>query len=95
MSGGWFLVSSNEVLCSENIIKIRSLVEEGFDIEDRMKVITDHHIYLEILENNIEPIINDAENILLNEESREVTVYIAGYAAYKVKWHCEGCGIVI
>ena len=91
MSGGQFLVSLYEVLCSENIIKIRNLVKEVFDIEDRMKVITDHHIYLEILENNIEPNINDAEEILLNEESREEAVYIAGYAAYKVNRHCEGC----
>ena len=28
---------------------------------------------------------------MLNEESREVAVYIAGYAAYMVKHHCEGC----
>ena len=44
MSGGRFVVSLKEVLCSENIIKIKSLVKEGFHIEGRMKVITDHHI---------------------------------------------------
>ena len=49
-----------------------------------MKVITDHHIYLEILENNI----NDAVNTLLNEESREVAVCIV--AVYIVAVYIAG-----
>ena len=91
MSGGRFLVSLKEVLSSENIIKIKSLMKEGFDIDDNLKVSTDQHLNLETLEKNIEPVISDANSISLNEESREVAVYIAGYVAHKVIRYCEGC----
>ena len=34
MSGGRFLVSLKDVMTSENILKVKNLVKEGFDIID-------------------------------------------------------------
>ena len=41
MSGGRFLVGLKDVYCSEKIIKIQSLIREGFDIDDSVKVSSD------------------------------------------------------
>ena len=37
MSGGRFLVSINDVMRSENILNIKSLVKEGFNIDTSLK----------------------------------------------------------
>ena len=37
MSGGRFLVSIKDAMRSENILKIKSLVKEGFDIDPSLK----------------------------------------------------------
>ena len=41
MSGGRFLVSLKDVDLSEKILKIKSLLKEGFDIDDDVKALTE------------------------------------------------------
>ena len=80
MSGGRFLVSLKDVLCSERIIKIKNLVKESiYIIENDIKA--DETKYLEECLNKIEDI--NYEKVILSDESREVVVYIAGYIAKK------------
>ena len=52
MSGGRFLVSCKDILQSENILKIKSLVKQGFDINQDVKKIVDFsREILDILKN--------------------------------------------
>ena len=84
MSGGRFLVGLKDVVHSEKIIKIKSLVREGIDVDDNVKEIdpdkgtklTD--LLLAIDELNLCP-----DRLKLDQGSREVAVTIAGYAAKK------------
>ena len=98
MSGGRFLVSLKDVLCSEKIIKVKSLVQEGFDIDDTVKLSENNAPDLQLLENTVEPVTTDVDRLCLSEQTREISNHIAGYVAYKLKDCCNGCcdkGLVI
>ena len=83
MSGGRFLVSLKEVVNSEKIILLKSLLKENVDFgaED----ISDEPI------NNMEDIIqhlqgmeNEIQESTLSQESEEISVYFTGYIIKKL-----------
>ena len=88
MSGGRFLVSLKEVICSENILKMKSLLKEGCDIDDaKTEEQPDMEESLASISEKISSI--SLDNLTLNEQSKEVVVYISGYIALKV---CSSIG---
>lgn len=91
MSGGRFLISAKDVICSEKILKIKSLVREGFNIDDKVKLKEDHSSGLENLLCSLNQAIGDRDSIMLAEKSREVSDNIAGYIAHKTMKYCNGC----
>jgi len=90
MSGGRFLISLKDVMCSEDIIKLRSLVKEGFEITPDIKSTHDDSDDLQKLRSSVQLLVND-KAIRLNDDSIQVSNYIAGYIAHKAKPYCEGC----
>ena len=92
MSGGRFLVSLREVVNSEKIILLKSLLKENVDFgaED----ISDEPI------NNMEDIIqhlqgmeNEIQESTLSQESEEISVYVTGYIIKKLlkRFNCNDC----
>ena len=82
MSGERFLVSLREVVNSEKIILLKSLLKENVDFG--AEVISDEPI------NNIEDIIqhlqgmeNETQESTLSQESEEISVYVTGYIIRK------------
>ena len=69
MSGGRFLVSLKEVLCSDNIWKTKSTLKEGCDIDDAK---TEEPPYMEESLASINEKVNSISlvNLTLNEQSR-------------------------
>ena len=90
MSGGRFLVSLREVLCSENILKMKSILKENLQVSEVLK---DDSTYSETDLKQIEGRMREitVEDANLNQQSREVCVYVSGYVAKKVKIHLENC----
>ena len=91
MSGGRFLVSVKDVLCSENILKIRSLAKENINIDETIKVTVDESTNETELISKVESLIRDIDSIQLSEDSRHVSDYIAGHISYKAKKICKDC----
>lgn len=92
MSGGRFLVSAKDVAHSENILKIKTLIKEGFDIDDSLKTNPDHSKITAHLLEALDCQINDESSLQLEESSRNVSDHIAGYIAYKCKKAFKNCG---
>ena len=89
MSGGRFLVGLKDVIWSERILKIKSLVKESIDIKDRIKVTENEDAIQQELFDNIMEI--GFENVMLSDETREVAAHISGYIArmlVKIFGHC-------
>ena len=84
MSGGRFLVSLKDVVYSEKILKIKSLIREGFDIDEKVKIDENYEVPLEILEDELELLIRDASHLALCAKSKEVSNHVAGYIAHKL-----------
>ena len=77
MSGGRFLVGLKDVIWSERILKIKSLVKESIDIKDDIKVTeNEDSIQQELFDNMMEI---GFEYVMLSEETREVAAHISGY----------------
>ena len=91
MSGGRFLISAKDVICSEKILKIKSLIREGFDIDEKFKLNEDHSSNVEDLLSSVESMFGDMDSITLDENSKEVSDNIAGYIAHKAMKYCNGC----
>ena len=91
MSGGRFLVSAKDVLYSEKILKIKSLITEGFDIDENLKMNVDYSSNLQNLFSSVGYLFEDINSITLDENSKEVSDNIAGYIAHKVMKYCNGC----
>ena len=89
MSGGRFLVALREVLCSVEILQMKSLLKENLNLWE-LDVRPEDDI-LNITE-NVE-FQNDFEEIDLDDDSKEVATYIAGYITKKLlkKFTCELC----
>ena len=68
MSGGCFLISAKDVSFSENILKIQSLVKEGFNIDSSLKVNEKFEEATEKLLNDVSNDLNDVNWIQLDVE---------------------------
>ena len=90
MSGGRFLVSLKENLCSENKLKIKSFLKEGCDIDDsKTEEQPDTDESLASISEKFNSI--NLDKLTLNEQSKEVIVYISGYIALEICssiWEC-------
>ena len=91
MSGGRFLVSANEVSTSENILKIQTLVKEGFDLSQSFKVPKPTEEAEENLVSVAEQVLGDVDSIQLNDPSKSFSDNIAGYIAHKKEKLYDGC----
>lgn len=92
MSGGRFLVSMKDIITSEKILKIKSLVQEGFDIEDNLKVQRQYDLEIQnLLDEFEETVMNAGWSVKLDGDSKEVSDYVAGYIGLKMKKHCDDC----
>ena len=93
MNGGNFLVSLKEVVSSEQILLLRSLLKENIDVwEKNLKSITDSFC-LDWLKNKICKNSVQFEEATLSEESCEVAFVIAGYVAKQIAktLECNEC----
>ena len=91
MSGGRFLVSAKDVMYSENILKLKSLVQEGINIDDSLKVEDDVTEDITELLTILEGQLGDVDGLRLFQECREVSDHIAGHIAHKSRKICAGC----
>ena len=82
MSGDRFLVGLKDVIWSERILKIKSLVKESIDIKDDIKVTENEDAIQQELFDNIMEI--GFENVMLSDETREVAAHISGYIVKKL-----------
>ena len=95
MSGGRFLVSLREVLSSEKILSLQTLLKE--DITDWTETFNTETDYLQLDElKSVIPVFeksSEIEQATLSNESREVVYVIAGYVAKKIKAkvNCHEC----
>ena len=85
MSGGRFLVSLKYTNCSEKIIKIKSLLKAGIDIDDSVRSDTNQAPLIQTLLRDIDDLEILSDSVKLLPDSREVAVHIAGYIAKKLK----------
>ena len=90
MSGGRFLVSLKETMCCENILKMKSILKEGLDVNADLKVDTSHDpSEFEVLRERISKINYDL--VALSEDGKDVAVYVAGYVAHKLHNKFKDC----
>ena len=90
MCGGRYLLSLKNINTSEKIIRIKFLVQEGFNIEGLRRESTN--------------LVNDFEELMrrhslplaLDAGSKEVSDHIAGYIAFKLQkfYVCQECDLV-
>ena len=78
MSGGRFLVGLKDANLSEIIIKIKSLLKEGMNIDNSVKLCGNDDDKLEDLLLNVTSMNCTPENTTLFNDSREVAINIAG-----------------
>ena len=90
MSGGRFLVSLKDVMCSENVIKVKDLVKRGFNITEDIKFTHNVSEELQNLSSSVGMLL-DGKDICLSEDSRQVSDNIAGYIVHQVQSLCEDC----
>ena len=86
MSGGRFLISAKDIVRSEKILKIKSLVKEGYDIDSSVKVSQIHceadiKNFLQVARDTL----RDVERVQLDKTSREVSDNVAGYIVHKAE----------
>ena len=76
LSGGRFLVSLQEVLRSESIIKLKSLLKRNIDISS----LCSPNIPTSLIKDYAQDLLlNDCDHLRLTEDSQQVIVYISGY----------------
>ena len=81
MSRGTFLVGLKDIIWSERILKIKSLVKKNIDIKDDIKVTENEDAIQEELFDNIIEI--GFENVMLSDKTRKAAAHISGYIAKK------------
>ena len=91
MSGGRFLVSAKNVEQSEKILKIKALIDEGFDFTPEFKSADYSHDEVELFLTAVEHRISCVDSLSLSPESREVSDHVAGYIVAKVEEKCGTC----
>ena len=89
ISGGRFLVGVKDVIWSERILKIKSLVQESIDIKDGIKVTENEDAIQQELFDNMMEI--GFENVMLPEDTRaaHITCYIAKTLVKKLGHCCK------
>ena len=85
MSGGRFLIPVKDVSRSENILKVKTLVKEGFDLTPSLKMQEDYSNDVENLLADVDRYLDDVDCIQLGEASREISDNIAGYLCHKTR----------
>ena len=91
MSGGRFLVGPKDANLSEKIIKIKSLLKEGMNIDNSVKLCENNDDKLEDLLVNVTSMDCIPGNTTLSNDSREVAIHIAGYTVKKFKKRLGDC----
>ena len=91
MSGGRFLVSLKDVVLSDKILKIKSLLKEGFDIDDDVKALTEYTLELELFDQSAQVVIDKIDQLALSTETKDVSDNVAGYIAKKLQKVCQNC----
>ena len=86
LSGGRFLVSLQEVIRSESIIKLKSLLKRNIDISS-LSTPTQSISSINDFARNM--LINDCDHLQLTEASQQVVVYIAGYISLSLSEHIQ------
>lgn len=80
MSGAKLLKGLKDATLPEKIIKIKSLLKEGIDIDENVKSQM-NMVKLEHILHDVDTLNYTAERAYLSKSSREVAVHIAGYLA--------------
>ena len=86
MSGGWFLVSLEDVEYSEKILKIKPIIKkkERLNIDHHLKITNDLMSGIELVERSVQHIIRYVNHISLSDKKREVSDHVVGYIANKL-----------
>ena len=79
MSGGRFLVGLKDTICSEKILKIKSLLKEDIDIDEEIKVSCPREIEIVKLKSDIDSLGISLDTFMPSPDSREIAVHIADY----------------
>jgi hypothetical protein len=93
MSGGRFLVGLREVVSSEKILQLKSLLKENFNFWDMdLQPVKQQIDFTEVSLHE-----NELEEIELDEETKEVAIYIAGYITKKLlqRSKCDLCKFIL
>jgi len=98
MSGGRFLVGLREVLTSERILTIKTLLKESFlpwqeDIQPKNNF---EQFFFKFTQ-EVEALLPELQDCFLEKDSSEVATVIAGYIAKKMfeKKHCLECNTLL
>lgn len=91
MSGGRFLISEKDIITSEKIVKIKTLVKEGLQLDSNVLSTEEDPVQMMNLMEDVEGLIGKADNLKLNDESRQVSDTVAGYVAHKTEHLYKDC----
>ena len=99
MSDGRFLVGLREVLNSEKIVLLKSLLKENICFWEggvRNNISNDNIYNMEAIKQHVTNMENEIQESVLPTES-EVAVYISGYITKKLinRFNCEDCRILL
>ena len=78
----------------KKIIKIKSLLKEGMNIDNSVKLCENDDDKLEDLLLNVTSMNRTPENTTLSNDSREVAIHVVGYMVKKFKKRLGDCCIV-
>ena len=91
-SGRKFSIGLKDDILSEKIIKIKSLLEEGIDIDENLEVTDEGDVQkLEHLLHDVDTLTYTTDTISRSENSREVAVHMAGYVSKNLKKRMGKC----
>ena len=79
---------------SEKILKIKSPIKEGFDIDADLKIRNDFNLLLKAVEEVLHAILGDADRTSLNDHTRDISDHISGFVAHKLQISCESCCLI-
>ena len=82
-SGDRFLVGLKDTIWSEKIQKIKSLLKEDIDIDEKIKICCPGEMETIKLKTDIDSFGISLDTLMFSPDSREVVVHIAGYTAKK------------
>jgi hypothetical protein len=91
MSGGRFLISEKDIVTSEKILKIKTLVKKGLELDSGILSAEEDPVQMAKLMDEIKGLIGQSENLTLNKESLQVSDTVAGYIARKTEHLFKGC----